>query len=64
MPANEGPGAQRQARTMGRTGTVEIEQGPLLGKLLAAIAEGQYCGSVTDEQSAVELARTLLASGD
>ena len=35
-----------------------------LGELLAAIAEGQYCGSVTDEQSAVELARTLLASGD
>ncbi len=41
-----------------------IEHGPRLGELLAAIAEGQYCGSVTDEQSAVELARTLLASGD
>jgi len=41
-----------------------IEHGPRLGELLAAIAEAQYCGSVTDEQSAVELARALLASGD
>ncbi len=39
-----------------------IEPGPLLGELLAAIAEAQYCGAVADEAAAVELARSLLAS--
>ena len=51
-------------RSTARGSELGIEHGPRLGELLAAIAEGQYCGSVTDEQSAVELARTLLASGD
>jgi len=40
-----------------------IEHGPMLGELLAAIAQAQYCGTVTDGAGAVELARSILASG-
>ncbi len=40
-----------------------IEHGPLLGELLAAIAEAQYCGTVNDQASAIELARSIIASG-
>ena len=39
-----------------------IEPGPLLGSLLEAIAEAQYCGTVSDQAAAVELARTLIAA--
>ena len=41
-----------------------IAPGPALGPLLAAIAEAQYVGEVTDRDEAVALARRLLASGD
>lgn len=41
-----------------------IEHGPLLGELLAAIAQAQYCGTVADGAGAVELARSILASGN
>ncbi len=39
-----------------------IEPGPLLGELLAAIAEAQYCGTVTDQAAAIELARSIVDS--
>jgi len=38
-----------------------IEHGPLLGEMLAAIAQARYCGEVVDEASAIELARAKLA---
>lgn len=38
-----------------------IEHGPQLGELLAAVAEAQYCGTVTDAAGAINLARSLLA---
>ncbi len=40
-----------------------IEHGPVLGELLAAIAEAQYCGTVTDQAGAIALGRSILASG-
>ena len=36
-----------------------IDPGPRIGELLAAIAEAQYAGEVTDEAGAIALARTL-----
>jgi putative nucleotidyltransferase with HDIG domain len=39
-----------------------IEHGPLLGSLLEAIAEAQYCGTVSDQAAAVELARALISA--
>ncbi len=39
-----------------------IEHGPLLGSLLEAIAEAQYCGTVSDQAAAVELARSVIAA--
>jgi putative nucleotidyltransferase with HDIG domain len=39
---------------------LEISPGPQLGRLLDAIEEARYCGEVTTEQDAVELARSLL----
>jgi putative nucleotidyltransferase with HDIG domain len=39
-----------------------IEHGPLLGSLLAAIAEAQYCGTISDQAGAVELARALITA--
>ena len=43
-------------------GELGIEPGPLLGELLAAIAEAQYCGTVTDQAAAIELARSIVNS--
>lgn len=39
-----------------------IEHGPLLGNLLGAIAEAQYCGTISDQAGAIELARALIAA--
>jgi len=38
-----------------------VEHGPLLGELLAAIAQAQYCGTVEDQAAAIALARDVLA---
>lgn len=40
---------------------LEIERGPLVGELLAAIAEEQFVGAVADRDSAIAFARTRLA---
>jgi poly(A) polymerase len=39
---------------------LEIEPGPALGPLLAAIAEARFAGDVADEAAAIAYARTLL----
>jgi poly(A) polymerase len=43
---------------------LEIEPGPELGRLLAALAEARFAGEVGDRQEAVAAARALLQSGD
>ncbi|MEI6792789.1 MAG: HD domain-containing protein [Actinomycetes bacterium] len=40
-----------------------IEHGPQLGEALAAIAQAQYCGTVSTKPEAVELAAQVLAAG-
>jgi poly(A) polymerase len=40
---------------------LDIEPGPELGRLLAALAEARFAGDVRDRQEAVAAARALLA---
>jgi putative nucleotidyltransferase with HDIG domain len=41
-----------------------IPHGPQLGALIAAITEGQYCGTVASREQAIALANQLIADGE
>lgn len=42
---------------------LDLEPGPQVGRLLAAIAEAQAAGEITDQEEALALARALLETG-